>query len=112
MRIAFIATAVAAVLIAGSPARADADAAQADIIIASAPEVPDASAVFAVAIQDEVARWLDPSHFADSYEGETEMLIAQDLASLRAETTGSVPVTTEAQLAEEVGPSDATDVLP
>jgi hypothetical protein len=40
------------------------------------------------------------------------MLIAQDLASLRAETTGSLAAATEIPVAEEVGLSDGTDVLP
>ena len=112
MRIAFIATAVAALLIAGTPARADTDGGDADLMLASVPEVPDASTVFAWAVQDGVTAAFDPSLFVDPNEGETEMLIAQDLASLRVETTGSLAAATESHVAEETGLSDGTDMLP
>ena len=112
MRIAFIATAVAALLIAGTPARADTDGGDADLVLASVPEVPHASTVFASAVQDAVTVALNPSLFLDPNEGETEMLIAQDLASLRVETTGSLAATPETTVAEEVGMSDGTDMLP
>ena len=112
MRIAFIATAVAAILIAGSPARADADGGDADLVLASVPEVPDASTVFAFAVQEGVTVALDSSLFVDPNERETEMLIAQDFSSLRAETTASIVAAAEIPVAEEVGLSDGTDVLP
>ena len=111
MRIAFLATAVAVTLVLGGPLRADTRA-ETDLILASVPEVPDASAEFAVAIQDEVPAAFDPRLFVDPNEGETEMLIAQDLASLRVETTGSLAAITETYVAEETSLSDGTDMLP
>ena len=68
--------------------------------------------MFAFAVHDGVIAALDPSLFVDPNEGETEMLIAQDLASLRVETTGSLAATPETAVAEEVGMSDGTDMLP
>ena len=111
MRIAYLA-AVAVTLVMGCPAWADADPLETDVILASVPELPDASSVVAFAVQDRVTAALDPSLFVDLNEGETEILIAQDLASLRVETTGSLPATTEAHMAEDIGLSDGTDMLP
>ena len=111
MRIAFLATAVAVTLVLGSPVRADARA-ETDLILASVLEVPDASAEFAMAIQEEAIAAFDPRLFVDPNEGETEMLIAQDLASLRVETTGSLLTTTVADVHKEVGFSDEPDPLP
>jgi len=112
MRIAFIATAVAALLIAGTPARADTDGGDADLMLASVPEVPDASTVIACAVQDGVTAAFDSNLFFDPNEGETEMLIAHDLASLWVETTGSLAAAPETTVAEEVGMNDGTDMLP
>jgi hypothetical protein len=60
------------------------------VIIARPPDVPDAAEVLASEEQRHIAAALDATLFADPNEGETEMLVAQDLASLTAETTGSV----------------------
>jgi hypothetical protein len=112
MRIAFVASAVAVTLVMGSPARADADPVESDLILASVPDVPDASASFARAIQEEVTAALDPSLFLDPNEGETEMLMAQDLDSLRVEATGSLAAAAEVPVADQVGLRSATDLLP
>ena len=111
MRIAFLATSVAVALLLGSPVRADARV-ETNLILASVPDVPDASAEFAVAIQEEVIAAFDPRLFVDPNNGETEMLIAQDLASLRAETTGSLSTATDTLVPDEASLSDATDLLP
>jgi hypothetical protein len=59
-------------------------------LIASPPDVPEAAAVFASEVQRQIAAALDASLFADPSEGETEMLVAQDLASMVTDTTGSI----------------------
>ena len=60
------------------------------LLVASAPDVPYAAAAFAVEEQRRVAAALESSLFLDPNDGETQMLIAQDLASLQPEATGSV----------------------
>lgn len=112
MRIAFFAAAVAVTFVMGSPARADADPVATDLILASVPEVPDASSVFASAIQEEVTAAFDSGLFVDPNYGETESLIAQDLASLGVEVTGSIAASTSTHVAEEASLSDGTDMLP
>ena len=90
MRTPFSAALLAMMLIGAIPGMADEETCGGDIIVASVPDVPDAASTMASAVEDGVVAALDANLFADPNATETEMLIAQDLASLRVETTGAI----------------------